>query len=142
MTMIKTDEPGFPRSLQPTEDDSWPPRAANDIMWGLKRSAHKWRPPTDVFETEHDYRVVVEIAGMRGTEISVTFEGQTLAIRGERHESDPHRAYHQMEIAFGEFESAVHIPQSVKADEIQASYVDGFLRVTLPKSKPTQVEIG
>lgn len=127
--------------LQPAEDDSWPPRAEHDVMWGIRRNPHKWRPATDVFETGETYRVVVEIAGMRGADISVTFEQGTLAIRGERHETDAQRAYHQMEIPFGEFESVVELPEPIAAGNIEAAYVDGFLRVTLPKLKPTKVEI-
>lgn len=127
--------------LQPAEDDSWPPRVGTESFWGVKRSAHKWRPATDVFEAEEAYRVVVEIAGMRGADISVTFEGRTLVIRGERRESERHRAYHQMEIAYGNFETAVELPEPVKAGAIEASYRDGFLRVTMPKAKPTKIEL-
>lgn len=138
---MKTDRSEQPIYLQPVEDDSWPPRTGHEALWGLKRSAHKWRPATDVFETEDAYRVVVEIAGMRGADFSVTFEGKTLVIRGERREVDSHKAYHQMEIGYGEFETAVDLPEPVKAGSIEASYADGFLRVSLPKSQPTKVRI-
>ncbi len=127
--------------LQPVDDDSWPPRAGHESFWGVKRSAHRWRPATDVYETDEAYRVVIELAGMRGADISVTFEGQTLAVRGERRETESHRAYHQMEVSYGDFESTVTLPEPVERDAIEATYVDGFLRVTLPKTEPTQVDI-
>lgn len=136
--MNKTDRP---IQLLPVDDDSWPPRTGHESFWGVKRSAHKWRPATDVYETEEAYRVVVEIPGVRGADISVTFEGQTLFVRGERREREAHKAYHQMEISYGGFESAVNLPQPVERGSIEATYVDGFLRVTLPKSKPTRVDI-
>lgn len=138
---METDQSERPVLLQPREDDSWPPRSEHESLWGIKRSAHKWRPATDVFETENAYRVVVEIAGMRGTDIAVTYERQTLTIHGERQEGERHKAYHQMEIAYGDFETTVQLPEPVNRGEIEASYVDGFLRVTLPKTKPTQVKI-
>jgi HSP20 family protein len=124
-----------------SDDDSWPPRSERDSFWGLRRSSHKWRPATDVSETEDAYRVIVEIAGMRGSDFSVTFEGQTLLIRGVRSDGGAHKAYHQMEISYGEFESAVLLPESVNVAEIEASYADGFLNVVLPKAQPKKVEI-
>lgn len=118
------------------EDDSWPTRSEQSSMWGLKRRTHKWRPATDVYETDTSYQVRVEIAGMRGSDISVTFERQTLVIQGARIDAGPQKAYHQLEIAYGEFETAIQIPESVEVSKIEASYVDGFLRVELPKLKP------
>src|SRR3972149_283092 len=100
--------------LHAAEDDSWPPKSEHSSMWGLKRRTHKWRPPTDVYETDQSYQVRVEIAGMRGSDISVTFERQTLVIQGARSDVGQSKAYHQLEIAYGEFETAIQIPESVE----------------------------
>jgi HSP20 family protein len=120
--------------LLASDEDSWPPSAEHDSFWGIKRRTHTWRPPTDVYETNESYHVRVEIAGMRGADFSVTFDKQTLVIRGMRSDEGSQRAYHQMEIGYGEFET-------VKVPDIEASYVDGFLRVELPKAKPKVVSI-
>lgn len=127
--------------LHAAEDDSWPPKSEHSSMWGLKRRTHKWRPPTDVYETDKSYQVRVEIAGMRGSDISVTFERQTLVIQGARSDVGQSKAYHQLEIAYGEFETAIQIQEPVEVSKIEASYVDGFLRVELPKLTPKQVSI-
>lgn len=124
-----------------SDDDSWPHRAERDSYWGLRRSTHKWRPATDVSETENAYRVVVEVAGMRGSDFAVTYEGQRLQIRGLRSDTGAHKAYHQMEISYGEFETTVQLPDMVEVSEIEASYADGFLTVILPKAEPKKVEI-
>ncbi|MCK4960866.1 MAG: Hsp20/alpha crystallin family protein, partial [Anaerolineales bacterium] len=50
-------------------------------------------------------------------------------------------AYHQMEIAHGEFETEVRIPDPIDASNIEATYSDGFLRVVLSKTRPRQVSI-
>lgn len=127
--------------LHAAEDDSWPPKSEHSSMWGLKRRTHKWRPPTDVYETDKSYQVRVEIAGMRGSDISVTFERQTLVIQGARSDVGQRKAYHQLEIAYGEFETAIQIQEPVEVSKIEASYVDGFLRVELPKLTPKRVSI-
>ena len=127
--------------LKAFDEDSWPPSSEHESLWGIKRTTHAWRPPTDVYETDDSYHVRVEIAGMRGAEISVTFDKQTLVIRGARSDEGIQKAYHQMEIGYGEFETTVQVPESVKVPDIEAAYVAGFLRVELPKSQPKMISI-
>jgi HSP20 family protein len=121
-----------------SEEDPW---QAGNLGWQIRRSSHGWRPPTDVLETESAYVVVVEIAGMRGSDFKVTFEGHILSIRGARHDSNARKAYHQMEIDYGEFLTEVHVHAPVVADNIDASYSDGFLRIQLPKASPKKIDI-
>jgi HSP20 family protein len=85
--------------------------------------------------------VVVELAGMRGVEISVTFERQVLSINGSRSDKNIRKAYHQIEIDYGEFAGSVKIPAPVDVDHIEATYADGFLRINLPKASPKSVSI-
>ncbi len=101
-----------------------------------------WSPPTDVFETAEAVVIRVEVAGMQNAEFSISLDGQILSIHGARLDQPERRAYHQMEIRFGEFSSQVELHWPIDHDGIEAKYEDGFLRITLPKAKPHQVEIG
>ncbi len=121
-----------------SDDDPW---QVGDLGWQIRRSSHGWRPPTDVLETDDAYIVVVEIAGMRGADFNVTFEGHILTIRGSRNDSNERKAYHQMEIDYGEFITEVHMHVPITASAIDASYSDGFLRIQLPKASPKKIEI-
>lgn len=108
--------------------------------WRLTwRSA--WTPPTDVFETETALHVRVEIAGMRQEDFNIELHGRSLSIRGARQDIDERRAFHQMEIRFGEFIIELELPQFVETDRVQAAYADGFLRLTLPKAQPKQINV-
>lgn len=107
----------------------------------LRRWSHVWRPPTDVYETEDTVVVRVEIAAMRETDFSITLEGRILSIHGIRSESLERRAYHQLEIRFGEFSTEVELPHAVVADEIQAYYSNGLLRIVMPKALPRKVSV-
>ncbi len=127
-----------PLRLAP-EDDPW--YLPSGPAWRLRQRAHLWRPPTDAYETDASYVVLVEMAGMRGSDFSITFEKQVLWIRGSRSEMTGVRAYHQMEIAYGEFETGVQVRAPVEETGIEATYADGFLRVVLPKAHPTRISI-
>jgi HSP20 family protein len=100
-----------------------------------------WRPPTDVFENEQEVIVRVEIAGMREDDFAISLTGDRLTVRGNRPDIQEKRAYHQMEIFFGEFNVEVNLPAPVLADQVVAEYQVGFLRLVFPKDKPKKIQV-
>jgi HSP20 family molecular chaperone IbpA len=46
-----------------------------------------------------------------------------------------------MEIHYGEFSLEVEFPGSVDVDHVEADYDDGFLRISLPKIGPKQINL-
>jgi len=94
-------------------------------------------PPMDIYETEDNLVVVMEIGGMKAENIQVTFEKETLSISGNRAEpsSPPKTRLHQMEIDYGRFQRTLRIPFPLKTDDFKATYRQGLLVVTVPKVK-------
>ena len=111
------------------------------IGWQVGIHSYEWSPPTDVYETDASFVVRVEAAGMRESEFKIKVEDNFLVISGIRSESPERRVYHQMEIRFGEFSTAVELPIGVDVSKADAEYEDGFLNVILPKLKPTNIDI-
>ncbi len=111
------------------------------VNWHITGKPNVWHPPTDVYETDEKIVVRVEIAGMREGEVSVNFDRHILSINGIRPEVTEKRAFHQMEIFFGEFSSDIEIPVPIDTAQIQAEYQDGFLRVFLPKAATKNIQI-
>lgn len=102
---------------------------------------HLWRPSTDLFETEDRYVIRVEIPGMNEADFNISIDQNVLTISGTRPDTNERRAFHQMEIQYGEFTTQVELPNSIERDRVEADYQDGFLRVNLPKSQPKQIKI-
>ena len=98
------------------------------------RSFH---PPMDIYETDEDLVVIMEVAGMKGEDIRVVFEKDLLSISGTRSEipDGPKIRLHQMEIDYGRFERSLRIPFPLKVNEFKATYRQGFLVITVPKRK-------
>jgi len=96
-----------------------------------------FQPPMDIYETEDNLVVVMEIAGMKVEDIHVYFEKDLLSISGIRTESSsgPKTRLHQMEIDYGRFQRSLQIPFPLKVDQIRATYREGFLIVIVPKKK-------
>lgn len=110
--------------------------------WRVGRPSRVWRPPTDVYETEASLVVQIEIAGVEPEDFHIELFDHTLVLSGVRADPNPdRRAYHQMEIHFGEFRAEVELPRAVDKDHIEAEYGNGFLRVTLPKLRPVQINV-
>ncbi len=111
------------------------------IGWQVGVHSYAWSPPTDVYETEAGFVVRVEVAGMCQADFNINIEDNFLVISGIRSEEPERRAYRQMEIRFGEFNTAVELPHGVDVTHADADYQDGFLTVIMPKVKPTNVDI-
>jgi HSP20 family protein len=110
----------------------------HSLSWHVQSSV--WSPPTDLQESRDAYIVRVEIAGMREEDFEVALENDVLMIRGTRSDPSGRMAFHQMEIRFGKFATAVMLPSAVMVEEARAEYKDGFLTVTLPRAKSNHTE--
>lgn len=137
------DKPNKPNSTKRDSDRSQD-TIINDpasLHWHLSRHSSAWRPPTDVFETQDHILVRVEIAGMREDGFSIEIDGRHLIIRGTRQDVAEKRAYHQMEIRFGDFIIDFDLPTQINTDQVEAVYKNGFLLIQLPKARPRQIPI-
>lgn len=94
-----------------------------------------WRPLTDVYETESEFVIRMDVAGMDPNDIEVSLHGRILNIRGVRR--DPvrggHKHYHKMEINLGAFERNIEVPHHIGISSVGAQYENGFLVVKLAK---------
>jgi HSP20 family protein len=123
-------EEGF--GLTPLGEESW--------------SLSTWAPACDIYESDDAIIVKADLPEVKRENISVSFENNTLTIRGERkfEEETKRENYHRVERSYGEFIRSFALPAFVDAAKINAEFKDGVLRVTLPKreeAKPKQVEI-
>ena len=104
--------------------------------------SRNWRPPTDVYETTDCLIVKVEIAGMSQENFDITFFKNTLSISGLRvDENSSIKAFHQLEIGYGEFLTSIEFNSPVQVEKAEAVYQNGFLIIKLPKTQPKSILI-
>jgi len=113
---------------------------------GLFSEEMTFRPAFDVSETEKALIVQAEVPGMDQKDIDINLSDGLLTITGEKkHEKeDKEENYHCVERRYGKFSRTMRVPFEVEADKVDATYKDGVLKVTLPKSetaKPKKIEI-
>jgi HSP20 family protein len=118
-------------------------------QWGHPQPAtirHRrdlWQPGVDMYETEDAYIVLLEIAGMRGAEISVILTDGALFVSGQRPELHEEGVvhFHQLGINEGPFQCALYLPGPVDEAAVEATYDDGLVRIVLPKRRPVTTRI-
>jgi len=100
----------------------------------------RWQPDADVFETDDEIVVRVELSGVRSEDLRVTVDGSVLGISGVRAPGDSAevKRLHQMEIASGPFERRISVPVAFDRDRVSAHIADGFLTIRLVKRSPGQ----
>ena len=97
-------------------------------------------PAIDVVEKDRSYDIVAELPGMDEKNIEIRVSGNVLSIRGEKcqENSDEQKNYHYSERRFGSFMRSIPIPDGVDMAGIDASFSNGVLTVTLPKTPEAQ----
>jgi HSP20 family protein len=94
----------------------------------------------EVFDDDDRILVRLEAPGMDKDDFDLQVTDEYLVVRGEKrieHEQKKGH-YHITERAFGRFERAIPLPDTVDADNASASYKCGVLTVELPKTDQRQ----
>ena len=103
-------------------------------------------PALDVSETQDAYFVEAAVPGLKPEDLEITLENNVLTLKGQtRQESeDKQRNFHRVERRFGSFQRTIGLPNTVKADAIQASLEHGVLKLEIPKAeeiKPRKISV-
>jgi HSP20 family protein len=91
-------------------------------------------PSVEVSETDKDIRVSAELPGLEEKDVEVLMSDGVLTIRGEKRSEveDKSRAF--SERTYGRFERRIPLGWEVEEDKVKASFQNGVLTVTMPKS--------
>ena len=101
------------------------------------REEVEWLPAVDVAETKDEIVVNAEVPGMDPKEFDISLSEGTLTIKGEKKQEkeEKEKNYHLIERSHGSFTRSILLPTDVQSEKISASYKDGILKITLPKSE-------
>jgi HSP20 family protein len=101
-----------------------------------------WVPAVDVEETESEYIVKAELPGLKKEDIKISITDDTLTVSGERkmQKEEKGKTYHRIEMNYGKFERTIRFPSEVLPDKAKASYKDGILSITIPKSEKAKAK--
>jgi len=104
--------------------------------WSEMPALGDWSPTVDVSEDKDAVTVKAELPGVEQKDIAVSLQEGMLTIKGEKRaekeEKDKH--YHRIERSSGAFYRSIQLPSVVDAGKVAATFKDGVVTITLPKS--------
>jgi HSP20 family protein len=103
-------------------------------------------PALDLFTTQEAVIAKVALPGVKPEDVDVSIADDLVTVRGsyEEQKETKDAGYTHRELSRGAFSRSFALPTSVNAEEATASFRDGLLTLTLPKTeevKPKHVKV-
>ncbi len=114
------------------------------VVWeGGADIAGTWTPNLDVSETDKAIEVRAELPGLDKKDIDISLDRNILTIRGEKRQEkeESGKRYHLLERSYGSFLRTIRLPTEVDEKKLEATFKDGVLKVTLPKTEESQKKV-
>ncbi len=114
------------------------------LLGGTRGPIRKQYPMINAWVNEDGLIVSAELSGVDPEEMDISVVGDTLTLSGTRNGEDlPDGAeYYHRERDHGEFTRSLNLPFKVDVDEVEASFVNGILKLELPRlpeEKPKKI---
>ncbi|MCK8600467.1 Hsp20/alpha crystallin family protein [Desulfoferrobacter suflitae] len=131
-------------------DDMVPSKLFARLMPSMRSEAGEWMPEFDISETDDQIIGEADVPGVDPKDLELSISPQkVLSVRAEKREKRELKdeCQHCIERRFGAFSRSFTLPREVYADEVEATYKDGVLKLTIPKtessrSKKITVDVG
>lgn len=93
-------------------------------------------PRTDIYETDENVVVLVDLPGASEDTIDIALENKTLTINGiSTHGAPDGYSLAFAEFGAGDYERSFRVTELIDSEGIEAVYKDGVLKLTLPKAE-------
>jgi HSP20 family protein len=114
---------------------AWPTETGSEIV-----------PPLDLYTTADSVIAKIALPGVKPEAVDIAIADGVVTITGvfDETKETTEAGYVHKEMRHGSFRRAFSLPAAVKTDEAKASFKDGVLMLTLPKTeelKPTHVKV-
>ncbi|MDD5323198.1 MAG: Hsp20/alpha crystallin family protein [Methylococcales bacterium] len=122
-------------------DDFLSRRWSRLLDWNFPAGFDSGFPKVDILDHDNEIEVQAALPGIKKEDLDVTINNQTITIRtstkGEKKEEEKGK-YFRREITRGEFQRTLSLPDNVDDANAKASFKDGILTVTIPKTEKSK----
>jgi HSP20 family protein len=94
-------------------------------------------PAVNVKETDKAYEINLAAPGLEKTDFKIDLNGNMITISAEKEKTEEEKedGFTRKEYNFNSFSRSFTLPEDTMADKIDATYVNGELRLVLPKKE-------
>jgi HSP20 family protein len=105
-----------------------------------------FRLPVDIAETDNGYLIKAPVPGFKPEEVEVSLSDGVLSIKAEHKEekTEQKKNFLRREVAYGNFERMIALPNDVQGDNIKAAFKNGVLQIEVPrapKPQPKKIQV-
>ena len=100
-------------------------------------------PAVNTMETETSYPLELPIPGLKKEDFKIDLDHNILTISSEKKvekEEKEGEKVTRREFSYSSFQRSFQLPDNLKKEDISAEYVDGLLKLTLPKLESPKLE--
>ena len=92
----------------------------------------------DVAEDENNYYLSADVTGVNEKDVDIELDKNLLTIKAVREHEHKDKKHHIQESYYGQLERSLTLPDNVDADNINASFKNGVLKIEIPKVTKTE----
>lgn len=130
MNLVKRNLDYFPSILDEFLKPDW---------FGGSQNVMASVPAVNIKETDTEFTLELAVPGKKKEDFSIEIDRNVLTIasetKTENEQKDQNGRYTRREYSYHSFSRSFTLPQTINAENINASYQDGVLHVTLPKKE-------
>jgi HSP20 family protein len=97
-----------------------------------------WMPAMEIEDNKKAFVLTAELPGLTARDVDISIDDGVLTISGEKQEEKKEGAedsqFYLFERKYGAFRRSFTLSDGVDADKVNATFDNGVLKVTLPKS--------
>ncbi len=113
---------------------------AGRITGPLASAAVDWMPALETFERDGKLVLQADLPGLSVDDVTIEIDDGVLTLSGERREEREFddNGTRRTERQYGRFIRSIALPEGVRPEDVQASFRDGVLEITVPLPQNSQ----
>lgn len=99
-----------------------------------------WIPAIEAYQRDGKFVVQADLPGLQPDQVTVEIDDKILTLSGERSEEQEidQGGARRTERRYGRFTRSIALPEGARTEEVQASFRNGVLEITVPLSQSSQ----
>lgn len=121
--------------------DSFLDNLLSDLPMPNQNGSNGFFPAVNISETPENFELLLNVPGRSKDDFKITVDKNVLSVSFEKKDEkkEENKQYIKREFSCQSFKRSFTLDEKINADEIQASYENGLLKLTLPKKEELKV---
>jgi HSP20 family protein len=109
----------------------------NDFSRAIRNEDFRYMPPVNVKEGKEDFQLELVAPGRNKNDFNIKIDNNQLTISSkiEKREDEANEKWTRKEYSYASFSRSFSLPEYVDGSNISAQYMDGVLKVSIPKKE-------